>query len=174
MHDRALMRAYALGDSLAFEELYSRHKIAVIAYLRRQCDSHEICEELAHDTWLAVINQAHSYQDKARFKTWLFRIAHNRLVDHWRKHGSRAAVLFEELNEAAIQQQDRSSGELELKQLVQSLDVLSLEQLETVLLKVEGFTHSEIAEITNTKFETVKSRLRYATKHLKVVLEAAS
>ena len=174
MRDQALMQAYASGNSHAFEELYCRHKSAVIVFLRRQSDNRAVCEELAHDTWLAVINQVNFYQPSAKFKTWLFRIAHNRLVDHWRKHGRSAGVLFEELNEASLKRDDQSSREFELKQLLKLLDSLSPEQTETMLLKIEGFSHAEIAEITGAKSETVKSRLRYATQHLKGALEAVS
>ena len=146
----------------------------MLVFLRRQSDNYAVCEELAHDTWLAVINQASFYQPNAKFKTWLFRIAHNRLVDHWRKHGRSASVLFEELNEVSLKNDDTSSREFELKQLLKLLESLSPEQTETMLLKIEGFSHAEIADITSSKSETVKSRLRYATQHLKSALEAAS
>ena len=179
MRDDALMLAYANGEAPAFEELYGRHKAGLLAFLRRQCSSVEICEELAHDTWMAVIKQAANYQANesgAQFKTWLYRIAHNRLVDHWRKHGSTAKVLFEELsdvvsNDQAHNHQASIDSNLQLDDLLANLAVLSAEQTEALLLKVEGFSHAEIAEITSTKQETVKSRLRYAAKHLKLSME---
>ncbi len=174
MRDRALIQAYANGNSRAFDELYRRHRTPLLVFLRRQCDSVAICEELAHDAWIAVINQASLYQPSAKFKTWLFRIAHNRLVDHWRKHGRSAGVLFEELNEAALRRDDQSSREFELNQILNILESLSPKQTEAILLKIEGFSHAEIADITSSKQETVKSRLRYATRHLKVALEATS
>ena len=105
MQDDALMNVYANGDARAFEELYRRHKDGVFSFLRRQYDSFEVCEELAHDTWMAVIKQALAYQSNslsAQFKTWLYRIAHNRLVDHWRKYGGDANVLFEELSDCLL------------------------------------------------------------------------
>jgi len=179
MRDDALMLAYANGEAPAFEELYGRHKAGLLAFLRRQCSSVETCEELAHDTWMAVIKQAANYQANesgAQFKTWLYRIAHNRLVDHWRKHGSTAKVLFEELsdvvsNDQAHNYQASIDSNLQLDDLLANLAVLSAEQTEALLLKVEGFSHAEIAEITSTKQETVKSRLRYAAKHLKLSME---
>jgi len=179
MQEEALMQVYASGDARAFEELYGRHKNGVFSFLRRQCDSHEVCEELAHDTWMAVIKQAAVYQENnstAQFKTWLYRIAHNRLIDHWRKHGSDAKVLFEELsdvvtNDQSNNQQPAVDYNLQLEELLSSLAALSPEQTEAILLKIEGFSHAEIAEITSAKQETVKSRLRYAAKHLKLSME---
>jgi RNA polymerase sigma-70 factor (ECF subfamily) len=173
--DEALMKAYALGDPQAFEELYRRHKRGLFVFLRRQCPSATICEELAHDAWLAVIKQASNYQENAQFKTWLFRIAHNRLVDHWRKHGSGANVLFEELNDSITCSLNSShasaDSHIRLAELLSNLESLSAEQTEAVLLKIEGFSHAQIADITNTKQETVKSRLRYAAKNLRTSME---
>jgi len=172
MRDEALMAAYANGESLAFEALYHRHKYALFLFLRRQMDNAAVCEELAHDTWFAVINQASTYQATAKFKTWLFRIAHNRLVDHWRKQSATCTALFDEIVDAASVMEDTVSQGLELSELLRNLESLSTEQTETLLLKIEGFSHAEIAEITHCKQETVKSRLRYATKRLRLTMEA--
>jgi len=174
MRDEALMAAYANGEAMAFEFLYRRHSSSLFLFLRRQMDNVAICEELAHDTWLAVINQASFYQPSAKYKTWLFRIAHNRLVDHWRKHGSSSNVLIEEISDVVGVTEDTVSQGIELNELLENLKSLSAEQTETLILKIEGFTHAEIAEITDAKQETVKSRLRYATRHLRVSMELSS
>lgn len=174
MSDESLMRAYARGDGQAFECLYERNKSPLFLFLRRQCDNEAICEELAHDTWIAVIRQVGNYQTSAKFKTWLFRIAHNRLVDYWRKYGRSARVLFEEISDSVGSTLDIASQGIELEQLMESLAELSNEQTEALLLKIEGFSHAEIADITNSKQETVKSRLRYATQQLRVSMEMTS
>lgn len=174
MNDEALIAAYAKGQTDAFECLYLRHKRALFAFLRRQCSSSSIAEELAHDAWLAVINQAAVFKPNAKFKTWLYRIAHNRLVDYWRKHGSVTGILFDEISEQLSLTDDTSTYGLELDELVKKVNDLSHEQTTTLLLKVEGFSYSEIANITQTKQETVKSRLRYATQHLRMAMEVSS
>ena len=168
--DEALVRQYANGDALAFEKLYTRHKSGLFSFIRRQCNDVGVAEELAHDSWLAVIKQANDFQSNALFKTWIYRIAHNRLVDYWRKYGRSNHALLNELNECDAAQ-DRSSEAIELTQLFEQLDALSDEQTTTLLLKVEGFSYAEIASITNSKQETVKSRLRYATQRLRVAME---
>jgi len=170
------MAVYAKGKVIAFEELYRRHKQHLFLYLLRQSNNRDIGEELAHDTWLAVINGAESYQANSQFKTWLYRIAHNRLVDYWRKFGSQSPVLFEELSDQLAANvtngTDTTINALQLEELIASLQVLSTEQRETVLLKIEGFSQSEIAEITISNKETVKSRLRYATKRMRMSAES--
>jgi len=171
--DDALMVAYAAGDAQAFDELYRRHKRGLFVFLRRQCSNAAVCEDLAHDTWMAIIKRANQYQQSAQFKTWLFRIAHNRLVDHWRKHGSSANVLFEELSDSLTSEQPEVDWTMQVTDLLSILESLSTEQTEAVLLKIEGFSHAEIADITSAKQETVKSRLRYAAKHLRLSMETA-
>ena len=167
------MRAYARGDQDAFTQLYERHKLNLYHFVLRQTHRQSVCEELAHDAWLAVIRQAANYQDTAKFKTWLFRIAHNRLVDYWRRQKHRSKVIVvEELAELAVSETELDEA-LRLKEISAHLEKLSSEQLSTVLLKIEGFSYSEISDITATKQETVKSRLRYATKYLKLSLEGA-
>jgi RNA polymerase sigma-70 factor (ECF subfamily) len=174
MRDDALLAAYARGNALAFEVLYERHKHAVFAFLNRQCDQRAVAEELAHDAWMAVVANASTYKAQATFKTWLFRIAHNRLIDYWRKFGGNAKVLFEELNDVHAAQGATVSESMELRNILDNLKTLSNEQTEAVLLKIEGFSYQEIADITSSKPETVKSRLRYATEHLRLQLECAS
>ena len=195
--DEALLLAYANSEIQAFELLYSRHKKPLFNYLRRQCSNISIAEELAHDVWLAVIKQANSFEAKALFKTWLYRIAHNRLVDYWRKNGHSKQVMLDDLTEKtnsqssglhgfglhgsgsqspsldSLSSQDRSSEFIEIEQLLNAVTTLSADQTNAVLLKIEGFTHAEIAQITRSKQETVKSRLRYATKHLRLSMEAS-
>lgn len=168
--DEVLIVAYANGNVAAFEDLYRRHKAPLFSFLRRQCLDVGVAEELAHDAWLAVIKRANSYKSSASFKTWIYRIAHNRLVDYWRKHGRSSHALLDEVNESIIAE-DRSSESVELTQLFALLNTLSDEQTTTMLLKIEGFTHAEIAKITDSKQETVKSRLRYATQRLSGSME---
>lgn len=169
--DERLLQLYARGSSRAFELLYQRHKTRLFSFLMRQCSNTGVAEELAQDTWMAVIRQAENYSPKAKFVTWLFRIAHNRLVDHWRKYGARANVVTEELSEA-LADNHRCEDRAELAELVTQLETLPPAQLTALLLKVEGFSREEIAHITHSKAETVKSRIRYAREQLRDALEA--
>jgi len=170
--DHVLMFRYAKGDAAAFECLYSRHKVALLTHLNRQCSNRSVAEDLAHDVWLAVIKQSANFQPNAAFKTWLYRIAHNRLVDHWRKNGHVNQAVLNELHEASNGLEDQSSKLIEIEELLALLADLSPEQMTAMLLKIEGFSHAEISTITDTKQETVKSRLRYATQHLRLTVEA--
>jgi RNA polymerase sigma-70 factor (ECF subfamily) len=168
------MAAYAHGQNEAFECLYLRHKQKLYSFLRRQCDNSAIAEELSHDTWVAVIRRVGDYQPKAKFTTWVFQIAHNRLVDHWRKQGRSTEFLEHQIEIQIETQADNSSNVIQLNELIEKLKTLPPAQVETLLLKVEGFSHAEIAAITDTKQETVKSRLRYITQRLHKSIEVQS
>ena len=83
--DEQLMLAYRDGDSGAFETLYRRHRGALYRFVLRGVKSRATAEELYQEIWIRVIEARERYKPQARFTTWLYTIAHNRMVDHWRK-----------------------------------------------------------------------------------------
>ncbi len=85
--DTQLMTRYATGDVGAFEVLYTRHKGPLYRYFLRQCGSAETADELFQEVWMRIIKARERYQPRARFTTFLYQIAHNCLVDHFRKAG---------------------------------------------------------------------------------------
>jgi RNA polymerase sigma-70 factor (ECF subfamily) len=167
--DKSLMLAYQMGDAGAFEDLYLRHKDALFAFLFRSCPREAIVEEVAQETWMAVIKAAERYQPDALFRTWLYQIAHNRLVDFWRRPDNRHSGLETAPPEAesAIAVHSRDAIQ---KRLMTAIAKIPAEQRDTLLLQEQGFTQKEIGEITGVGEETVKSRLRYARKQLRELL----
>lgn len=85
--DAQLMTRYASGDIAAFEALYARHKGPLYRYFARQCGSTDAADELFQDVWLRIVKARERYEPKARFTTYMYQIAHNCLVDHFRKSG---------------------------------------------------------------------------------------
>jgi RNA polymerase sigma-70 factor (ECF subfamily) len=82
-----LMTRYAAGDVAAFERLYARHKGSLYRYFARQCGNADAAEELFQEVWLRIVKARERYEPRARFTTFLYQIAHNCLVDHYRKSG---------------------------------------------------------------------------------------
>ena len=165
--DAALMCAYAAGDMAAFEALYARHRGPLYGFVKRAVHDASLADELYQDIWERVITARHRYRPTAAFSTWLYRIARNRLVDHWRRVRPEAAGDPDELPTAtaapgeAMDEDDRSRA------LDRAIGQLAPEQREVILLRLQrGFSLAEIAEITGAPFEAVKSRLRYAIGHL--------
>jgi RNA polymerase sigma-70 factor (ECF subfamily) len=182
--DEALMLAYAQhGDTRAFEQLYERLSLPMWRYVLRSVGDRAMADDIAQDTWFNVVRAAASYQPRARFKTWLFTLAHNRMVDHLRAkkpHVSLSADSdegFELANTLAIDSGFGPLQQVEHRQQAQALlDALAAlpdVQRETFLMQAEaGMSLAEIAEAMGTNTETVKSRLRYARQKLRQSLEA--
>ena len=181
--DEQLMLAWRGGDAAAFEQLYGRHKGGVLRYLLRQTGKREWAEELFQDVWLKVVNARAGYEARARFGAWLYSIAHNRLMDHFREH-SRASLVSYEDEAAVIEEEPTAAHEqperkLERKQdaqvLLRLLDALPAAQREAFVLQQEGeLSVEEIAAATGVNRETAKSRLRYALSRLRSELTGHS
>lgn len=165
------MIAYRQGDTLAFESLYMRHKNGVFAYISRRCPAN-VVEEIAQETWMAIVKAAENYTVKAKFKTYLYHIVHNKIVDHWRrKTPSAEDIDTESLLDDNAQLKGQGYGYTEL---IRVIERLPNEQRDAFLLREEGFSQADIAEIMGCGRETVKSRLRYATQTLQKQLGVSS
>ena len=173
--DEQLMLAYAKGDSAAFETLYRKHKDALYRFLLRQCGNQALAEELYQDVWLRVIKARDSYEQKAKFTTWLYRIAHNILIDHFRKPKTETDDENDAENipdNAANDPEVILSGQEKIERFRVQLKNLPKDQLDVFLLKEEaGLSIEEIAFTVGESKEAVKSRLRYAVKKLRQSLK---
>ncbi|MGH8709213.1 MAG: sigma-70 family RNA polymerase sigma factor, partial [Burkholderiales bacterium] len=93
--DEELMLAYGEGDAGAFDTLYARHKGPLYRFVSRSLRDRGVAEELYQEIWMRVIEARGRYTVQAKFTTWLYTIAHNRLRDHWRKRGLQLVELAE-------------------------------------------------------------------------------
>ena len=174
--DETLMLAYAGGDAAAFEQLYRRHRDRLYRFLLRQLRNPGLADECFQDVWQRVIGARAGWQPDAAFSTWLFRIAHNRLNDHWRAQRHRPAAPSDAEERTARvpdpETPERRLSEFEQRRRLQlALDELPDDQREVVQLRLEQeLTLEEIGRITGVGRETVKSRLRYAMDKLRARL----
>jgi len=173
LSDETLMLAYAGGQVAAFEQLYGRHRARLYRFLLRQLRDGALADDLFQDVWQRVIAARQGWKPEAAFSTWLYRIAHNRLADHWRalQHRPPAPDNADERTERVPDPDtpERSLSEFEQRRRLQlALDELPAEQREVVLLRLEQeLTLEEIGAVTGVGRETVKSRLRYAMDKLR-------
>ncbi len=181
--DETFMLRYRDGDADAFARLYARHKGPLYRYLLRQCGQPAVAEELFQDIWLKLVAARSGYTVQAKFTTWLYRIAHNRLVDHYRASARGLPLSYAddcpEWTEIAapeeVQPEIREDRRRQSERLLKLLAELPEAQREAMLLKEEaGLSLEEIAQATGTGRETVKSRLRYALARLRQGLGGAS
>ena len=175
--DEVLMHAWVGGDVQAFEQLYARHRGPLYRFLLRHTRDGVLADEIFQDTWQRVIGARAGWTPEAAFSAWLFRIAHNRLGDHWRalKHRP-AAPVDADLRAARIP--DPTTPERELsefeqrRRLQRAIEDLPEEQRDLVRRAFyDDLSHSEIAEATGLALGTVKSRLRLAFGKLRALLE---
>ena len=173
--DECLMEAYRdHGRADQFQYLYERYKRPLLSFLRRQCDA-ALSDEIFQETWTAVIHSRQQYRAQGKFSNWLFNIAHNKLMDHFRRPEFRFAQLsMDELTEDPTIELNYSADilhDLERQQrqlrLQAAMSELPFHQREAVLLQQQGFSLDDIVTITDSSFETIKSRLRYAFQKLR-------
>lgn len=185
--DATLMLRYARGDVGAFDTLYGRHALAVWRFVFRSVKVQAVADDLLQDVWFAVARHAGRYEARARFRTWLFTLAHHRLVDHLRTAKNHASLDADEApagggDERSLAETlmaDSGFGPLRQLQsreqaaaLIAAVERLPQEQRQAFLLQAEGdLSVAEIAEATGVSFETAKSRLRYARASLRQQLQ---
>jgi RNA polymerase sigma-70 factor (ECF subfamily) len=181
--DESLMLAFARGSAPAFERLYARHRGGTYRYLLRHTNHASTAEELHQDVWLKIVRAREAYVPAAKFSTWLYTVARHRLVDHWR---AQRDTKFTSLQDDGIESEvERSRTDVPASDdpLALSMDAQSGQRLvaalagvppaqrDAFLLHVEGgLGLDEIAALTATPVETVKSRLRYAYRRLRAAL----
>ncbi len=179
------MLAYVAGDAAAFDALYARHRGGLYRYFLRHLRGTGAADELFQDVWMSVIRVRATYAPTARFATWLYTLAHNRMVDHWRANARASTVSIDDEDDLSARCEIESiagattdepdvrvsAGQIGAR-IASALAMLPAEQRDAFLLQHEGgHSLAEIAAITGVGDETVKSRLRYASAKLRAVLK---
>jgi RNA polymerase sigma factor (sigma-70 family) len=164
--DEALMLEFQRGSREAFEELFARYREPLYGFFCRRLESRERAEDLAQETFLAVIRASSRYEPRALVRTYLYGIALN-LVASERRTRIRNAVLVEGGLEAATNAD--SDAALWVRRALERLDASEREIL--MLREYEQLSYSEIAQLLRIPVNTVRSRLFRARLALKVWLE---
>lgn len=167
--EQLMLKFAQYGKPELLDELVARHGDDLYHYLLSLTDS-TLAADLAQMAWLKVIEKRESFNrnkaiEQANFKAWLFTLARNLMIDHYRSQKSFEPHDWDQqttqpLSEQVIAQQS-------LEQFNQLLAQLPKSQQEAFMLQQEGFSLEQIAEITAENRETIKSRLRYARDHFK-------
>jgi len=173
LSDEALMLEYAKGKgrtkTKAFEVLYRRHKDSLYRFVRRQCRDPDITYDLVHEIWLRMIRGSRRYQPQAKFTTYLFTLARNRMVDYYRAQAARISTSELGPDQTDMEElADPSHDDPEMRAHICDLLERSLERIyqlpqvqrEAVLMYAEGLALREMAEITQVPIDTARSRVR--------------
>jgi RNA polymerase sigma-70 factor (ECF subfamily) len=172
--DEALMAAYADGDMNAFEQLYQRHRGPLYRYIRRQVGDAPTANDLYQGCWEKIIRARVAYRATAPFQAWMYRIAHNHIIDQFRRRRPTAEVSPDALQADDPGPDQVLAGAQAAARLAAAVRALPTEQRQAVLLRLEaGLGLPAIAAAAGVNQETAKSRLRYAVAKLKRALTVA-
>ena len=163
------------GEPAAWDALFHRYQLPLYTYVFELVNNEQTSLDLVQETFIAAARHLGGLRDDGKFGSWLFGIAHQKCIQRWRKQG-REEILREEI--AGVPEEfDAGPDDLLLRQeqeteFMNRLNQLPLPQRSVLLLHfVEDFSIEEIARITETQPGTVKSRLHYAKKSLRKLLQ---
>ena len=155
----------------AFEVLYERHRGPLYRYILRLVANPATANDLYQGSWEKIIKARGRYTDSAPFRAWMYRIAHNHVMDYFRREQAIAETQAEDMADDQPGPDERIAAEYRKKNLVAAIENLPAEQKDTLMLKLEaGLDLQTIADVTGVNRETAKSRLRYAVNKLKQVM----
>ena len=166
------------GSPEAWNILFQRYQLPLYAYVFELIRSEQTALDVVQETFISASRNLTGLRDDDRFGSWLFSIAHRKCVDRWRKNG-REEPLEPEIAES-LSDVESNPSELLIQREQEAEFMKLIEQLpppqrSALLLHfVEDFSLEEIASITGTNLGTVKSRLHYAKRALRELLEARS
>jgi RNA polymerase sigma-70 factor (ECF subfamily) len=179
--DQDLISKYLAGQESALEKLIRRHKNRVFAYILMIVKDKDLAEDLFQDTFIKVINTFRSgtYKEEGKFIQWVMRIAHNLIIDYFRK--SKRIMIIENNDEYDIFDKVRIPVEsiedsLIMEQIHKDvkklIDYLPREQKEVLLMRhYNDMSFKDIAEVTNVSINTALGRMRYALINLRKLVK---
>ncbi len=179
--DQELIGKYLAGNESALEKIIRRHKNRVFAYILMVVKDKDLAEDIFQDTFIKVINTFRSgqYKEEGKFVQWVMRIAHNLIIDHFRKARripivensddynvfDRVRIPVESVEDALITEQIHQ----DVKKLI---DYLPKEQREVLVMRHYGdMSFKDIAEVTNVSINTALGRMRYALINLRKLVK---
>lgn len=181
LSDQELVKRFLAGDQASIEVLINRHKNKVFTYILLIVKNQEIAEDIFQDTFIKVISSLKQgkYKDHGKFLSWVIRIAHNLVIDHFRKV-KQINTCYNEDYEADLFNSKKFSDEnieellihdqitTDVKKLI---DLLPPDQKQVILLRhYGGLSFKEIAEQTDVSINTALGRMRYALINLRKLI----
>ncbi len=179
--DQELIGRYLAGHHPSLEQLIRRHKNRVFAYILMIVKEKELAEDLFQDTFIKVINTFRSgqYKEEGKFIQWVMRIAHNLIIDHFRKakripmvENNDAFDIFERVKISVESVEDILVTDQIHKDVKKLIEYLPKEQREVLIMRHYGdMSFKDIAEVTNVSINTALGRMRYALINLRKLVK---
>ena len=183
--DRDLINEYINGNEKAFEILLIRHKNKIHRFIGMKLRDNDLTEDIFQETFIKIINtlKSGSYNEEGKFLPWAMRIAHNLVIDHFRRV-SRVRFISESSSKSddytifsTLKLTDRNIEESILKdelesQMVNLVEYLPVSQREILKMRIfQDLSFQDISEIENISINTALGRMRYALINLRKLIE---
>ncbi len=179
--DALLVSAYMKGDESALGELVTRHKQRIYSFIYSKVYNRDIAEDVFQDTFIKVIKtlKRGKYNEEGKFLPWVMRIAHNLVIDHFRKNNRMPKFenkddfnIFSVLHDGSLNVENRmikSQVENDVKNLIHELPD---DQKEVLIMRIyKDMSFKEISEQTGVSINTALGRMRYALINLRKVID---
>ncbi len=179
--DAVLVKDYINGEEKALEVLINRHNQRISSFIYSKVLDRDITEDIFQDTFIKVIKTLRkgSYSEEGKFLPWVLRIAHNLIIDHFRKNkrmpkfeGGDDFSIFSVLSDSKLNMEkqlikDQIDADLNL-----IIEELPLDQKEVLMMRIyRDMSFKEISENTGVSINTALGRMRYALINLRKVIE---
>ena len=182
LSDEQLVKSFAAGNCSSIDVLIDRHKAKIFAYILTCVKQQELAEDIFQEAFIRVIKTLKNgrYADSGKFSSWVMRIAHNLIIDYYRKQKNQSAISndnyeYDLFNSARFSDQsieDRLVLDQLRKDVSLLVQLLPEKQREVVIMRHYGdLSFKEIAEETNVSINTALGRMRYALINLKRLAE---
>ena len=174
--DEQLMLRLKGGDRQAFNTLVERYRDRMVSYAYRMVGSAELAQDVAQEAFVRVYKSASTFKDDGRFSPWLYKIASNVCNSERAKRAKEALNVdydsLEDTHESDLVVEDQVLAKLTSQRLSRGIDKLTSQHKAVLVMHVyQGLTYVEIGEALGIPTGTVKSRLFYAIRKLREVLE---
>ena len=184
VEDSQLVKQYIQGDEKAIEALINRHNSRLTGFIYSKVGDRELTEDIFQDTFMKVIRtlKRGAYNEEGKFLPWVMRIAHNLVIDHFRKHNRMPMYNSKEsYNIFSIMGDDKLNAEKQLikdqidSDLVKLIKELPQDQQEVLEMRIfKDMSFKEISDNTGVSINTALGRMRYALINLRKLVEANS
>jgi len=179
--DALLVKKYIAGDANALALLIHRHQAKIYGFIYSKLSDRDVADDVFQDTFIKVIKtlKSNSYNEEGKFLPWVMRIAHNLIIDHFRK--TKKMPMLRETDEFSIfsiikDETKNVEGQL-ITEVIENdlrriIDELPADQKEVLVMRIyQDLSFNEIAEITGVSINTALGRMRYALMNLRKVID---
>ena len=179
LSDQELVKNYINGDNSSFEVLLNRHKNRVFAFIMSKIQNKDLSEDIFQDTYVKVVNslQKGKYNEEGKFLPWVMRIAHNLVIDHFRKQKKMQMIrsnndfdIFDVIKDSKINADEKLIKDQIFSDLNSLIDKLPSDQKEVLKMRYyEELSFKKIAEHFDISINTALGRMRYALINLRAL-----